>query len=96
MPRFIKPENISALWYLQKQNVFRGSYQFPHNGQNVQGARREGGMLQMQAVDAVWGKGRTNLFLSVINTGSLSSMVNSSSNSVLRLLQILELIKQEL
>lgn len=53
-------------------------------------------MLQMQAVDAVWGKGRTNLFLSVINTGSLSSMVNSSSNSVLRLLQILELIKQEL
>lgn len=77
--------------------MFRGSYQFPRNGQNVQGARREGGgMLRMQAVDAVWGKEGTNLFLSVINTGSLSSVVNSSSNSVLRLLEILELIKQEL
>lgn len=49
---------LLALWYLQKQNVFRGSYQFPRHGQNVQGARREGrGMLQMEIVYVLWGKG---------------------------------------
>lgn len=49
---------LSALWYLQKQNVFRGSCQFPHTGQNVQGVRKGAGdMFQMQAVDAVWGRG---------------------------------------
>lgn len=86
-----------ALWYLQKQNVFRGSDQFPLNGQNVQGARREaGGGASDSGSGCSLGEGGPNLFLSVINTGSLSSVVNSSSNSALRLLKILELTKQEL
>lgn len=86
---------LSALWYLQKQNVFRGSCQFPHTGQNVQGVRKGAGDVSDAGSGCSLGERGANLSVLIINTGFFSCMVNGSSSSVLRLLKNPQLMKQE-